>query len=76
MDSEPLEDQLPIEHNWILIIAVLPSAETNIAPENGWLENSFPFGANGLFSGASQIYGIQTVLPHDLRHEQWKKTWF
>ena len=35
------------------IVGTLP--ETNIAPENGWLEleYSFPFGMPGLFSGAS-----------------------
>ena len=29
--------------------------ETNITPENGWLEYSFPFGSKGLFSGAFAV---------------------
>ena len=30
--------------------------ETNIAPENGWLEDEFPF-REGLFSGAMLVSG-------------------
>ena len=28
--------------NWMVILVIIP--ETNVAPENGWLEYSFPFG--------------------------------
>ena len=40
---------------YLLVVGAHLVPETNIfAPENGWLEDEFPFGAKGIFSGASR----------------------
>ena len=37
--------------------------ETNISPENGWLEDEFPFGARPIFRGVN-YQGPQPSLLH------------
>ena len=44
-----------IYHQKYLNVGTLP--ETKIAPENGWLEYGFPFGARPIFRGELLVLG-------------------
>ena len=41
----------------IVRYSIFTLPETNIAPENGWLEYEFPFGARPIFRGYSLVSG-------------------
>ncbi len=63
--------------NWLRLVFQNTLPETNIfAPENGWLENSFPFGARPIFRGKLLVLGsvaLESERMSTLKKEHWTK---